>query len=94
MRFFKKLYEGGYSQINAEAPKTAEYKEQSNIVSETERKLRQELSEELSEVFDRYVTAQTECEAMNHIQVFEQGFRAGVEFYQAFSRTDHLLEIE
>lgn len=94
MRFFQKLYEGGYSQINAETPKTAEYQEQSNIVSETERKLRKTLSPELLEVFDRYVTAQTECESMNHIQVFEQGFRAGVEFYQDFSRTDHLLEKE
>ena len=94
MRFFQKLYEGGYSQINAETPKTAEYKEQSDIVSKAERELRSALSPELLEVFDRYVTAQTECESMHYVQVFEQGFRTGVEFYQDFSRTDHLPEEE
>ena len=94
MNFFKKLYEGNYAPIQDETPDTAEFKEQWEIMSKAEEKLRNTFTEEQIKLFEEHQKAQLEIENMLHIQTFEKGFCIGAEFQRDFKGIDHLPEEE
>ena len=84
MSFFQKLYEGMYAPIDEEKPDSDEFKEQWTILSDAEDELRKSFDEEQLKLF----------ESMLHVQIFEQGFRVGVEFQKDYGEEDHLLSEE
>lgn len=94
MSFFQKLYEGMYAPIDEEKPDSDEFKEQWTILSDAEDELRKSFDEEQLKLFERHQKAQIEIESMLHVQIFEQGFRVGVEFQKDYGEEDHLLSEE
>lgn len=92
MSFFQKLYDGEYAPSNEETPDTDEYKEQWEIMSNAEDKLRKSFTKVQLELFEKHQRAQVEIESMLHVHAFKQGFCVGVEFQKEFRKSDYLPE--